>query len=130
MILFLAFIYFNHAECSKMSLADKCHMVSKILAEYEQVIGWPGVFGCGLFLLLIPVQLSFTSMFSKYRRQSAMYADQRVKLMREVIEGIRVIKMYVWEESFKRLIKKIRLLGTFIDEFICAECSLFLVSFY
>ncbi|XP_075259847.1 ATP-binding cassette sub-family C member 4-like [Convolutriloba macropyga] len=58
---------------------------------------------------MIPIQLAFTSLFSKFRTNGAKYGDARVKLMREVIEGIRVIKMYVWEDSFKRLIKKLRL---------------------
>ena len=32
--------------------------------------------------------------------------------MQEIIEGIRVIKMYVWEASFARVISQLRLEGT------------------
>ncbi len=34
--------------------------------------------------------------------------DERVKVMNEVITGIRVIKMYGWENAFHRLVGTIR----------------------
>ena len=78
-----------------------------------QIIGWPGVVGCAFFLVLIPVQLSFTRLFAKFRVKSADVADERVKLMREIIDGIRVIKMYVWEASFAKVIRKLRAQGCY-----------------
>ena len=42
------------------------------------------------------------------RFKSARYTDKRVKLMNQVISGIRVIKMYGWEYAFKKLISTIR----------------------
>ena len=49
--------------------------------------------------------------FSLYRFKAAKVTDTRVKLMSEVINGIRVIKMYGWEYAFSRLITKIRKYG-------------------
>jgi len=34
--------------------------------------------------------------------------DQRVRIMNEVISGIRVIKMYAWEYAFKKVVTKLR----------------------
>ena len=34
--------------------------------------------------------------------------DKRVKLIAEVLYGIRVLKLYAWEESFSNVITKIR----------------------
>ena len=34
--------------------------------------------------------------------------DSRIKLLNEVLNGIKVIKFYAWETPFKELIKKIR----------------------
>ena len=42
------------------------------------------------------------------RRRSAQYTDKRVKVMNQVISGIRVIKMYGWEHAFKELVVSIR----------------------
>ena len=44
------------------------------------------------------------------RRQTALATDERVKLMNEIISGMRVIKMYCWEKPFGQLVEKIRML--------------------
>ena len=43
-----------------------------------------------------------------YRFKSARQTDRRVRVMNEVITGIRVIKMYAWEHAFKRVVTAIR----------------------
>ena len=40
--------------------------------------------------------------------KSALLTDRRVKIMSEVISGMRVIKMYAWEHAFKRVVGTIR----------------------
>ena len=42
------------------------------------------------------------------RFKAAQLTDKRVKVMNEVITGIRVIKMYAWEYAFKDLVAGIR----------------------
>lgn len=42
------------------------------------------------------------------RFKSAVVTDERVHIMKEVITGIRVIKMYAWEYAFKRVITRLR----------------------
>ena len=42
------------------------------------------------------------------RFKSACVTDQRVRIMNEVISGIRVIKMYAWEYAFKKVVTKLR----------------------
>ena len=43
-----------------------------------------------------------------YRRKTALHTDERVKVMNEIIAGMRVIKMYCWEKPFGELVEKIR----------------------
>ena len=43
-----------------------------------------------------------------YRYKAARITDKRVKVMNDVITGIRVIKMYGWEYAFSKLVSKIR----------------------
>ena len=42
------------------------------------------------------------------RFKSALVTDKRVRVMNEIISGIRVIKMYAWENAFRKLITKLR----------------------
>ena len=42
------------------------------------------------------------------RIESAELTDRRIHVMNEVISGIRVIKMYAWEEALKKVVAKIR----------------------
>nr|CAD7575625.1 unnamed protein product [Timema californicum] len=42
---------------------------------------------------------------AKYRLQTAYKTDERVRLMDEIITGVRVIKMYAWERPFASMIR-------------------------
>ncbi|XP_025080220.1 multidrug resistance-associated protein 4-like isoform X3 [Pomacea canaliculata] len=64
--------------------------------------------GFTVLLLLMPVQGTMGKLFSKLRRKTAIHTDERVKVMNEIIAGMRVIKMYCWEKPFGDLVKKLR----------------------
>lgn len=40
--------------------------------------------------------------------KSAQKSDDRLKLMNQLISGLQVIKMYVWEVPFGNLVEKVR----------------------
>ena len=46
----------------------------------------------------------FTHRVTIYVKKAKEYADQRVKMTNELIEGIRLIKMYAWEKPFVQTI--------------------------
>lgn len=43
-----------------------------------------------------------------YRKGTALKSDERVKLMKEIIMGMEVIKMYTWEQPFRVIIDTVR----------------------
>jgi ATP-binding cassette, subfamily C (CFTR/MRP), member 1 len=45
-------------------------------------------------------------------------SDRRVKLVNEVLQGIRVVKYYNWEESFEKRLEEIRKVRVF---FFCTH---------
>ena len=55
------------------------------------------------YVLLKSVSLKFV-----IRLKAARITDRRIKVMNEVITGIRVIKMYAWEYAFSDVVNKIR----------------------
>ena len=61
------------------------------------------------FLSTLPPSVSVSVSASvSLRFKAAQLTDKRVKVMNEVITGIRVIKMYAWEYAFKDLVAGIR----------------------
>ena len=47
-------------------------------------------------------------MCHRFRRKTSAQTDKRVKIMSELLSGMRVIKMYAWENAFKKIINAIR----------------------
>ncbi|XP_008210078.1 multidrug resistance-associated protein 4 isoform X1 [Nasonia vitripennis] len=61
----------------------------------------------GIFFLVIqtvPVQKHLAKVTAKIRAKVASKTDERVRLMSEIVRGIRVIKMYTWEKPFENLV--------------------------
>ncbi|KAK4879111.1 hypothetical protein RN001_007257 [Aquatica leii] len=65
-------------------------------------VGISALFGILLLLLFIPLFIFIGKMVKKYRLKTSKIRDERVRLMNEIINGIKVIKMYVWEKPFSR----------------------------
>jgi len=71
-----------------------------------QSLGASGVFGLLAVLLLIPGQMYTMKVFTKILRETKVKNDIRVKLINEILGGMRVIKYYAWERPFQ-----VRLIG-------------------
>lgn len=50
-------------------------------------------------------------MTASYRYRVVKQTDARIRILNEIIQGIQTIKMYAWEEPFKKIIGKIRKWG-------------------
>ena len=46
--------------------------------------------------------------FARLRVETAGKTDRRIRLMAEIVGGIRVIKMYCWEKPFSLLVQEAR----------------------
>ena len=64
--------------------------------------------GGALIILYVPVQSWIGKKFSLLRSETAKKTDIRIRIMSEIIQGIKVIKMYAWENSFAQLAAKAR----------------------
>ncbi|KDR24195.1 Multidrug resistance-associated protein 1, partial [Zootermopsis nevadensis] len=64
--------------------------------------------GLAVMIILIPVNAVIANRVKTLQIRQMKSKDERVKLMNEVLSGIKVLKLYAWEPSFEQQILKIR----------------------
>ncbi|GMT04851.1 hypothetical protein PENTCL1PPCAC_27025, partial [Pristionchus entomophagus] len=73
-----------------------------------QFIGVSCLAGFAVIVVLLPLQAFFGRLMGTFRRTTAQRSDQRISVMGEILNGIKVIKMYAWEDAFSAIIDKLR----------------------
>nr|APD26503.1 ATP-binding cassette transporter subfamily C member 10 protein [Brachionus koreanus] len=71
-------------------------------------IGLSFIVGVIFVIILIPINKFLSDFIGKVQVKMMNFKDQRVKLMTEFLDGIRVIKFCAWEDYFLKRIKIIR----------------------
>uniref|UniRef100_A0A4W5LCT3 ABC-type glutathione-S-conjugate transporter n=1 Tax=Hucho hucho TaxID=62062 RepID=A0A4W5LCT3_9TELE len=81
-----------------------------ILALYFlwQNLGPSVLAGVAVMILLIPLNAAIAVKTRVYQVEQMQYKDARIKLMNEILNGIKVLKLYAWESSFKDKVLEIR----------------------
>ncbi|XP_077580290.1 ATP-binding cassette sub-family C member 4-like isoform X1 [Stigmatopora nigra] len=79
-----------------------------IIAFLWQEIGLSCLAGVAILILMMPVQTWFGKLFGIFRSKTAVLTDTRIRIMNEVVSGIRIIKMYAWENPFSHLVTESR----------------------
>ena len=72
--------------------------VSFMLSFY--ILGWSVVSGVAVVAIACPWMYAISKLSAKYIKEQTAFKDKRLNLMNEIIAGIRIIKMYAWEDSF------------------------------
>ncbi|XP_048869139.1 ATP-binding cassette sub-family C member 3 isoform X2 [Brienomyrus brachyistius] len=81
-----------------------------ILALYFlwQNLGPSVLAGVAVMILLIPLNAAIAVKTRAFQVEQMQYKDSRIKLMNEILNGIKVLKLYAWEDSFKEKVLGIR----------------------
>ncbi|XP_071062931.1 LOW QUALITY PROTEIN: ATP-binding cassette sub-family C member 3 [Pseudochaenichthys georgianus] len=64
--------------------------------------------GVAVMIMLIPLNAVIAMRTRAYQVEQMQYKDSRIKLMNEILNGIKVLKLYAWENSFKEKVLNIR----------------------
>jgi ABC-type bacteriocin/lantibiotic exporter with double-glycine peptidase domain len=64
------------------------------------VLGPSALVGFAVMILFGPIQTYAMKRLARLRRTILPLTDKRVKLTQEVLQGIRVVKFFAWEDSF------------------------------
>ncbi|XP_057633187.1 ATP-binding cassette sub-family C member 2 [Chionomys nivalis] len=64
--------------------------------------------GVGVMVLLIPVNAVLATKNRKIQVKNMKYKDKRLKIMNEILSGIKILKYFAWEPSFRDQVLSLR----------------------
>ena len=65
------------------------------------ILGPSSLAGLAIMVLLIPLNGVITSKMKKFQISQMKSKDKRTKLMDEILNGMKILKLYSWETSFQ-----------------------------
>uniref|UniRef100_A0A8C3B5A1 Multidrug resistance-associated protein 1-like n=1 Tax=Cairina moschata TaxID=8855 RepID=A0A8C3B5A1_CAIMO len=71
-------------------------------------LGSSALAGVAVLLLVIPINALIAAKVKSLKKSQMRYSDQRVKLLSEMLHGIKILKLYAWEPSYQRKVMNIR----------------------
>ncbi|XP_048461284.1 ATP-binding cassette sub-family C member 5-like [Rhincodon typus] len=71
-------------------------------------LGPTALLGSAVFILIYPLLMFMSRLTTYFRKQCIVITDRRVRLMNEILNYIRFIKMYTWEKLFAEKVHLIR----------------------
>ncbi|XP_056384893.1 ATP-binding cassette sub-family C member 2-like [Hyla sarda] len=98
-----------------MDLASYIHLIwsSPLQIAISVVFLWtelgPSVLaGLGVMILLIPFNAVLATKSESFQMKNMENKDKRLKIMNEILNGIKILKLYAWEPSFEKQVQEIR----------------------
>ncbi|XP_039477578.1 canalicular multispecific organic anion transporter 1-like isoform X2 [Oreochromis aureus] len=64
--------------------------------------------GLGVMVLIIPTNALIATKARKLQIENMKFKDKRMKIMNEILNGIKILKLYAWEPSFQKQVEDIR----------------------
>lgn len=78
------------------------------LALLIKTLGYSALVGLGVFIIGFPIQVACAIVMFQQRSKGVVLTDKRVRTVTEVLQGIRLIKFFGWEDFFENEVSKIR----------------------
>ncbi|XP_073320576.1 ATP-binding cassette sub-family C member 12 [Pagrus major] len=72
------------------------------------VLGYTALTGVITYIIFVPVQFFLAKLINKFRWKAMLITDSRVRTVNEILNSIKLIKMYAWEDSFEKKIAGLR----------------------
>ena len=97
----IAYIYVGFVYCALIETAIGVYFL-------YLYIGWACLGSIAIVLAYILFQSIMANLLSQFRAKSITLTDDRLRLMAEILPAMRIIKMYVWERPFAKLVSLAR----------------------
>ncbi|PRP88412.1 hypothetical protein PROFUN_03326 [Planoprotostelium fungivorum] len=83
-------------------------MIVVVLSLLYTILGYSAVAGIVIMLSVVPINSQITRAVRSLHKEVMENRDKRVEATNEVLNGIRIIKLFAWESSFSERIVAIR----------------------
>lgn len=80
------------------------------VAFLYRILGLSSVAGIGFMIILLPINLMIANGFSAYQKKIMTATDARIQITNEVLQNIRIIKFFAWEQRFAHIVEEKRAL--------------------
>ncbi|XP_033646525.1 ATP-binding cassette sub-family C member 9-like [Asterias rubens] len=85
-------------------------VISGYMVILYSELGVASLIGSLIFFITIPLQVIIARQTAKYQKIAMAKSDERLKRTNELLQGIKLIKLYGWEDIFYKAISKVRAL--------------------
>ncbi|XP_063229527.1 ATP-binding cassette sub-family C member 3-like [Bacillus rossius redtenbacheri] len=99
-------------------IMDLCHHVNLLWSAPLQIslalyflwdlLGPSALAGMAVLAVFIPINSVIANAMKKLQIRQMKMKDRRIKMMNEVLGGIRVLKQYAWEPSYQKHVQQLR----------------------
>ncbi|XP_045888265.1 ATP-binding cassette sub-family C member 12 [Micropterus dolomieu] len=72
------------------------------------ILGYTALTGVCIYIVFIPIQFFLAKLINMFRWKAILITDSRVRTVNEILNSIKLIKMYAWEDSFEEKIAGLR----------------------
>ncbi|XP_070560016.1 ATP-binding cassette sub-family C member 9-like [Ptychodera flava] len=85
------------------------YQIAVILLLLYLELGYAALIGSSVILLTAPIQAVIGTAMSRVQKGTLKYSDDRLKKSNELLQGMKLLKLYGWEEIFCSAIQEVRL---------------------
>ncbi|XP_042910121.1 ATP-binding cassette sub-family C member 8 isoform X2 [Parasteatoda tepidariorum] len=71
-------------------------------------LGYSALIGAATVIFLVPIQYYICTLLSRIQSKALDVSDERLKKTTELLQGIKLLKLYGWETVYAHLVQKIR----------------------
>ena len=90
-------------------------IIALILLWY--LVAWQALIGVFFFVLVTAYDILAAHKSGRLRAKAATQTDRRLEIIKEILSGFRLVKMYAWEGNFRQLVAQLRRLVVSVSLF-------------
>ncbi|KAF9920561.1 hypothetical protein FBU30_009579 [Linnemannia zychae] len=94
-----------------------------------QTLGWSLLAGLAVFCVITPIQGKMASFMSRFEDEKLEKMDERLRVMTEILSNIKIVKLYGWEDAFRKKVDAKRSEELYAEKMLATIRSILTIVF-